>query len=440
MLQKLYGRFGKRTVWAVAFILGLALVLIVSWLFTGGEGSEEEAKEAVRTVEVLNVSDYQSGALGIAAPTADGRSFVVRAESGGRVDRVGRSGRVAQGTVIAEIDNAAQRAALLQAEGVYEAALAAARRSDIGVDDAGAALTSAKQGAVSADQAAFTAWNSVLFNTVDELFSNPRLGNPGVRIDAVGAATELGAQRVALGQALEVWQRDSARLSADQNSSALISALGQSISRVDQLIRLVDGFIALLPLHKPDAVFSTAELGRLQSSFAGARATLNAQRASLEAAQVSLTRAEENLRGAEIGGTGGAVSAADAQVKQALGAYRAAQNAYNKTVVRAPFAGEISSLNVIVGDFINPGSDVAIIVPDNGAETESYFDLPLSAVKYTPEGAFVFTLGEDGKVNSVAVETGLVTAGSLRVSGLTGTETIVKDVRGLKAGDTVTVR
>lgn len=440
MLEKLYTRFGKRTVWSVATVTALLIVASIIFFSLGEKPTAKEVEEGKRTVETISASDYQSGAMGVATPTADGNSFVVRAEKGGRVNKVGKMGVVAKGGVIAEIDNAAERAALLQAEGIYEAALAAANRSDISAEDARFALASAKESVVNANRAALTAWNGILFNTVDELFSNPRAGNPGVRINAAGQANNIGEDRVSLGDTLEDWQNDVSSVNTEQSTASLVSTVDTAINRVGELAALVDTFIELLPRHPVDDIFTVSEISRLQSSFSTARATLNTQRASLESAKNTLLRAEESVKSAEIGATGGVVSAADAQIKQALGAYRAAQASYNKSLVRAPFAGRVTSLNVSVGDIINPGSDVAIIVPNDGVETSTYFNLPLSAVKYTPDGALVFLVGEDNTLITKAVTTGLVTASYIQVEGLNGDENIVKDVRGLKAGETVEVQ
>lgn len=438
MLEKLYKKFGKRKVWLTALVVGLLIIgAVLASLFMGNKKDVEEIQEGKRSVETISVSDYHGGALGIIAPTADGRSFVVRAETGGRVNKVAKMGNVAQGAIIAEIDNAAQRAALLQAEGVYEAALAAANRSDINADDAKFALVKAKEEAIGANRVALTSWNSVLYNTVDELISNPRGSSPGVRIRTLGDAIDIREDRVTLEATLNDWQKEISTLNANQSTTALVSAIDTAISRTASLASMVDIFIELLPGQPVDEVFTASEISSLQSDFATARASLNTQKASLETAKSNLLRAEESLKSAEVGATGGAVSAADAQIKQALGTYQAAQAAYNKSLVRAPFAGRVTSLNVSVGDIINPGSDIAIILPNDGVETESSFSLPLSAIKYTPAGAYVFTVTEDNTIHGVAVKTNLVTTNSINVTGLSGNEIIVKDIRGLKEGDEV---
>lgn len=437
-IYEYYRRFGPKKV--LAAVAGLALIVLAIAFFFDKDTAEPETEQGRRSVAMIAVAELKNGAIGLTAPTADGRAFVVRAESGGQVRSAAKPGQVAAGSVIVELDNASERAALLQAEGAYEAALAAAKRSNISVADAETSLAAAKQGAVNADQAALTAWTSVLNNTVDELFSSPRSSTPGVRIDAGGMATTLNDERVALETILNDWQQENAGLSPNADSAALTAALEASISRTNRLGNLVDSFITLIPRHKADVVFTESELTRLGNAFTAARTALNGQKAALESARTALTKAEDALQNAEVGGTTGEISAANAQIKQALGAYQSVKAAYDKTIVRAPFAGTVTSINVRMGDIVSTGADIAIIVPENGAVTETFFDLPLSAVKFTPEGALVFTVNADGVLEAVPVKTGLVTAAAIRVTGLSGEEQIVADVRGLQAGDMVTVQ
>ena len=64
--------------------------------------------------------------------------------------------------------------------------------------------------------------------------------------------------------------------------------------------------------------------------------------------------------------------------------------------------------------------------------------IPLSAVKITPRGSFVFTLSASSTLVSVTVETGTLLGEEIQVvSGLTPEMQIVKDARGLKEGQVV---
>lgn len=419
----------------------LLIIVIAAFLLSQGGGEDTgPIEEAVRQVKTTPVSEYSAGALGVAVPTASGNSFVVRSEANGRVNRsIKPNTKVQQGAIIAELDNATERASLTQAQGTYEAALAGAAQSDVGVVDAKTGLTATKQAAISADREAMSAWNSVLYNTVDEFFINPRISPPGVRISAEGRAAELNSDRVALNTVLTDWQREVDSLSSTANTASLIPFLDRAIGRVDLLTEMVDTFIELVPKQKTDEIFTAAEISRLSGELSSARASLNSSRLALESAKSALQRAEEGVSSAEIGGTSSRVSAANASIKQALGVYQAAKANYDRTIVRAPFNGTVTSLNVAVGDIIGVGTDISIIIPEEGVETTRWWSLPLSAVKYTPDNAFVFTVDGEGKVVATVVETGLVSANNIKVTGLQGNESIIEDVRGLKSGDKVAV-
>lgn len=439
-LERAVAKIKSRPWLSAGIAAALLVILVLAFVLPNDEAATETVTTSKREVALLSVSEYQQGAIGLTAPTASGNSFVIRSEGSGKLVSVNRPGKVNQGAVIASFNNASERAALVQAEGVLDAARAAGAQGDIGAEDASAVLESAKQNAVNANSSAYTSFRSVLLNTVDQLFSNPRSNVPGVRLSGSGSATELNEARVALEVELKKWERELAETSANNSESVIKSRLNDATKRVNDLLRVTNTFITLIARQENNAIYTTSEITRLQGEFSAAAATLNSTSASLDAARTTLTRAEEGVRSASIGGTGSAVSSANAQIKQAQGAYMAALANYNKTIVRAPFAGTVTAINVKVGEILNYGADVAIITPNEGVETVSSFILPLAAVKYTPDGALVFIVNSDNKLESKSVETGLVTASSITVTGLNGDENIVNDVRGLKAGEEVAVK
>jgi multidrug resistance efflux pump len=420
-------------------VLIVASLAAGSFLFLKEDPAQEEARASERVVTLADVSDLAEGAAGVAYPTADRDTYVVRAEASGRITRTISTGtKVDTGAIIATIENASERAALTQAQGAYEAARAGAAQSDIGVTDARAALTAAKQDAIADHRSALAVSLNVLYNTVDELFNNPRI-SPGVRIDASGRAPALNQSRLDLQSQVTAWENDVSLINEGSDVIQITAVLDRASTRISELSSMVNTFITLLSKQKPDGLFSESELARLASEFASAQASLNTQAAALDSAKTALRRSEESVASASIGGTGGEISSANAAVKQALGTYQAAQANYNRTLVKAPFAGIITAQNVVVGDIISVGADIAMIKPDAGVETMRWWHLPLSAVKYTPDSAFVFIVNDQGLIEALEVETGLVTANDLRVTGLKGDEMIVTDVRGLKTGDKVEV-
>ncbi len=67
--------------------------------------------------------------------------------------------------------------------------------------------------------------------------------------------------------------------------------------------------------------------------------------------------------------------------------------------------------------------------------------VPLSALKLTPQGAFVFTVSASSTLVAIPVQEGAILGDQIQItSGLSGSEVIVVDARGLKANLTVTVQ
>lgn len=66
--------------------------------------------------------------------------------------------------------------------------------------------------------------------------------------------------------------------------------------------------------------------------------------------------------------------------------------------------------------------------------------IPLSALKLTPKGTFVFTLSATSSLVAVPVKEGAIMGEEIQIlSGLTGNESIVIDARGLKEGGVVSI-
>lgn len=396
-------------------VVALAIALV---FFLQSDDQSDIIEPSLRAVDIVAVADYSAGSRGIAVPTGSGNAYVIRAEAGGKVTQARQEGVVAQGAVIAQLENSAQRAALIQAEGVYEAALASSGGNETNQ--------------VSARQDGVRTWTSVtvqaaetIRTSVDSYFSDVRgtQGATGFRLQAYGAAPEINDARSAIETTIfDRWENET---TTEANSVARLEQLDRDLVTIGALI---DRIAALIPRQEITDVYSETDRAADSAALAAARASITGLQESVDSALLAITNT-----------SGSGSASADAQVKQALGALEAARANVAKTSVRAPFAGTISAVSVALGDIITPGSDVAIIVPNEGVSTERSFALPLSSVKYTPAGAFVFMVNADGFLETKEVMTGLVTADAISATGLSGDEMIVTDVRGLKAGEKVQV-
>lgn len=429
LLSHLYAWYGKKTVWLFA---GIILVLAVAGLIVNSATNEPDTIVEARlpTVAVGPAGSLSSSAdvrlIGTVEAVSEAQ---VKTEASGRITSVNvqLGQRVGAGQVIATQENSAERAAVLQAEGAYDAAVAAAASSDVGLDEAENAIASSRQDAVATFRSTYTTGNGTVRNLIDEFFTNPESGSiPGLRIDGRGYTSYLNNERVALRTVLAEWQAESNSLSP---SGDVEGALDDARTRTERIVAIVDAFTEILA-NAGNNRYTDAELAAYRERFTAARSSLNGSIASIERAETAIENAEEARRRAQIAGSGSRVSAADAQIKQALGSLRAAQANLAKTITRAPITGTVSSLSVKTGDFVGSFADVAEIVNESALEVTLFLgERDLAAVS---EGDVVTVEGGYA---------GTITRIAPAVSGATG-KTEVKvalDTTELQSGDTVVI-
>jgi RND family efflux transporter MFP subunit len=179
-----------------------------------------------------------------------------------------------------------------------------------------------------------------------------------------GNTSFLSKERLDFEKIMPNWQAEVAGV----NKENIDSALNKAEANVIKMISLLDALIV---------VTSTADnsetlLGLPVSSYSGAlladRATLNTTISAIQNARFGLSSAKEAVTRAEIGGTSSEVSLANAQVKIALGSLRAAQAAYEKTLIRTPITGVVNALYLKAGEYVSPGTEAAIVANNNGLE------------------------------------------------------------------------
>jgi multidrug efflux pump subunit AcrA (membrane-fusion protein) len=417
IVTKLYGWYGKRNVRIIAAVLVLLAIVV----FTGsGDKTTEVAVETTaspRTVSMHTISADN----GTAVRTADGSAFIVRAQSGGRVDRVAKVGdTVAAGATVAQLENSAQRASYIQAEGAYDAAVAASGGNTT-------SQATAKQDAVRTWNNETVSSEQIVYSSIDTYFS-PNGGNSftGFReLDSFGAAVTLSERRAAIEEILGAWDRKSAQVN-EGNVTEMLSSLRNDLSVIGAFI---DDIASLIPRQNVSAKYTEADRNADTDRLAAARAGITASQGKVDNALTAITSS-----------TGSNAALSNAQVKQALGVLESARAALSKTVIKTPVAGTVTAVSISVGDIINVGNDVVFVASnDTAAAAGSSITVPLTAVKFTPTKAFVFTVAED-KLVAHEVATGLVTSTSITITGAEDITEIVSDVRGLKEGDTVLVK
>ncbi len=372
LLKKLFGWYGKRSVLAVS---ALVLILIVV-VFTKGDSTDtvETATERLAEVKVATPASL-AGSFDLSLiGSVDAKTQAnLLAESTGRVVSVSVSlGQVIQpGTIIAQLENASQRAAVLQAQGAYEAAVAAGAQGSLSLTGAENARSATKNDIVSTHASAYNTISGLVLTTIDDFFADPQGPVPGLRIDGGGNATTINAARVALQTSLPIWQTTATTLSPTDDLSA---ALASAAVTTDSVLSLVDTLLQTLNTTGRNDSYSDEEFTQYINDLTAARAQILATKGSLLDAATDLVDADKAVAVAKLAASSpkSSNSLADAQIKQALGVLRAAEANLAKTIIRSPIGGTVNSLNVRAGDFVSMNSTIAVVANNAGLEVTTY--------------------------------------------------------------------
>jgi multidrug efflux pump subunit AcrA (membrane-fusion protein) len=383
-------------------------------------------------VEVQSVADMTGDrfvtSVGAVEAISEAR---LQTESGGRVTsvtvKIGDT--VSAGTVLATLENASERAALLQAEGSYEAALAASAQSDIGTKEAAIVLQNALAEVSRVNNATYGTVQDVLISTVDTFFSEPNSSYPGVRISTTVSSEYLRTERITLQNTLKTWDVYTVPGTVDDSLYAHTEFIKVQLSSV---LNLIDIFRTAVNDTKNKERYTDAEKSALNADLTSARANIVSAKNSVDTAVSALKSAVEGIERAEINAAGGTTSAADAQLKQALGSFRAAQANFEKTVVRTPISGVVNALYLKAGDYVAPGAPAGIVANSNGLEIRTALN---------QEDASKLTIGDPVTLDGSATGTISAIAGAIDpTTGKVAVTIFVNKGENVEYGTTVTVR
>ena len=182
-----------------------------------------------------------------------------------------------------------------------------------------------------------------------------KAGDLLLRMDASDAAARLAASKTAL--------------RAVESASASIEHGGTQDERI-----LISGELTRAQQSQQQAIADVTTLKLLQAKGAASVSEVTSAQNRLDAADGALKTA--SLRDSPKRFDALDRSHADAQLADAQAAVMAAQGAYDKAVVRAPFAGTVYSVVVNPYDFVPGGEDMLDLADLNKIRITAYFDEP----------------------------------------------------------------
>ncbi len=368
----------------IAFVRGLpllysiggAVILVALGLlaahFITRAPSATSAPATVSHVHLASVASLSSasGPLPVTGTVTSLSQASILAQTSGEIVSLSHAlgDHVAAGAIIGQFENSAQRAAVLQAEGSYEAAQASlskisgttAQNSSITSAQAGSSAEDARAAAANALQSAYGALDDAVHAKADPMFSNPRGTSPQLAPFTIADSQlvlNIENERAQLETTLSTALSLSASNGADIDASiASMTAAAQTVHTF--LNNLVQGVNEALP----NQYVSAATIAADQAAAAAARTEVVAAISSLTSAKGAYDAAVSAASTAANSATGGSASdiaSAQASVKSAQGALNAAQSSLEKTIIRSPISGTIVSLPVTQGDFVSAFSPVA---------------------------------------------------------------------------------
>lgn len=381
-----------------AILLCLIVILGLFVYFGQSPASQSTPPDTARRVSVANVKELSRDVslFSLYGTVTSKSEATIRAESGGKIRAVYKKlgDYSAAGTVIAEFDNAAERAAVESAEGAYESANLGKDIAGISRDSSDSALSVAKTQALNIIASTYTGLDDAIRTKTDPAWRNPqtREAHLAPTISDAKLVIELESERINIETMLRAREARNRTLTSN---SDLVSELTLIETEANTIKNYLDNLSLSFNRAIPDNSATVAQIETYKASAAGARLSVGGIIASISGVRSALNNslaanliAEKNSSSA-MASSG---SAADAQLKSALGNLRGAEARLEKTIIRSPISGTINSLSIETGDFIAPYTEVAV-VSNNGA---------LEVITYvTEEDARLLAIGA-----SVAIEGG----------------------------------
>jgi len=398
MLNRLYSWYGKKVVLSVVAIIVLLIGAAVFLLVSKSKPEVVEVQVQKTTVTVSQVKNIvfasSFSTVGVVESVSEA---TLQTEAGGRVTSVpveiGNS--VRSGTVLATLENSAQQAQLLQAEGAYEAAVASAAASEVGVEGSEEALASAYTSGINTFQNTYITIDGILHNDIDDLFVTSNGVATGFKLDGKGRAPALNTERTELESILKTWATNK-NIAHKSNIESFLKVARENTLRTALFAEELSNIVAN---QDTSDSFTDAQKNVLEATLTGARSALNSSLQTLERTSSGIDAAKKAYEQAQLTGSTNVSSASSAQVKIALGSLRAAQSNYQKTIVRTPIAGVVNALYLKTGDYVSPSQPAAIVANNNGLQI-------LTGV--SEDDSSKLAVGDEVRIDGVA--TGTITA------------------------------
>lgn len=362
----------------IIFTALTCLILITIGRAIVHEDAQEEITKRPREVVLASVSDLsaKTTAVPLLGTVTSRNEATVRAESGGGLRIVYKrlGDYVVAGQIIAEFENAAERAAVTSSEGGYEQAKAARDIARINRGSSETSLSEAKTSALNTITSTYNTLDDAIRAKSDPLLTNPDNDRVELAITVPDQAltTKITRQRTAIEALLKTRSEKNKTLT---QGTDLLNELTIIEGETRQVKTYLDDMALALSKAVPNGSFTQAVLDGAKINVNAARSQVNGALSSITGSRGALngSMTSSEIAGMNYGTQGSSGNAtADAAVKQALGNYQASLARLEKTIVRSPISGTLNSLSVKTGDYVAPYTEIGVVSNNGALEIVAY--------------------------------------------------------------------
>ncbi|MGC9602687.1 MAG: HlyD family efflux transporter periplasmic adaptor subunit [Minisyncoccia bacterium] len=316
-------------------------------------------------------------------------------QSGGEVANVAVSdgAHVYAGEVLASLDTATLDAARAGAEATLQnqqanlAELQAGPRAvdvaakQTAIDQANAALQNAYTDAATAITGGYDKSFSSVSSNTDTLFNQASSNNPTLVFSTINTQNAIDAvnTRITAETSLTIWNTETASLSGD-TPAQIETELTLSLAHLADVRAYTDALLVALGNAVPSSTFGSASVTAAEVSIDGLQSSINGLISSLQSAQQQITAdklavesAENALDQLNAGATPQDIAAAQAEVAAAQAQVANIDAQIQNSIVVAPFAGTVASVQVKTGDTVAPNTTAISLNPESALQVVAYF-------------------------------------------------------------------
>lgn len=371
----------KRVIWAIVLLLGAGIVY--------GIAKPKDNSANVQT-EIVKRQDVQVTVLAT-GQVVSGTDLSLSFKTSGFVQKlnVKEGDKVTEGQILATLDQKDQLAALTQARGTlaqananYQKVLAGASNEEVvvaqkAVDAAQVTLDSARRSydsTVAQQKVLVANAYSALLNTgLAAIAKNSNQSSVTATISGIYNGTIQGDYRITVSPS-----NAGATFSATglETGDGVVSTTAVPLGKRGLFIQFsgtgvtsVDEWVVSIP--NTQAANYVTNLNAYQSALQTQNAAIESATAAINAAQVALEQAKASLELKKAQARPAEIQAAQAQILSAQGSVQAAQASLENTIVRAPSAGTITTVDIKLGELVTAQKIVFVLQDVNNLHVEA---------------------------------------------------------------------